>query len=201
MFNEKSEKEQEEIKKLINRLLAVNFLIREKERALYQTARLHRASLENFFVWLGWDFVLDERHECVFVVSKETALRRNLGKEESIWLLVLRLIYEEKRRDLSLSEFPLTTVHEIRTKYAVFSLPFVNKTRLLALIRLAEQYNLCDAVDEDPAQDDCRIRLFHTLLHVLSGYSVEAMVAKIESYDTAAAEEEFYEMAPETETD
>nr|WP_277998919.1 DUF4194 domain-containing protein [Moorella sulfitireducens] len=178
-----SEQDRERLRDVINRLLAVNFLNKEQEREHYLVARRHRQALEDFFRFLGWEIVFDDRHECIFVLAPEAGCRRNLTREESIWLLVLRLIYQEKRQGLSLSEFPVTTLHEIRAKYEAFRLPLFNKTRLQELVRLGTQYRLLEPLDDDLSSDDCAFRLFHTLLYAVRADTVEKLHQKIANYE------------------
>ncbi len=184
-----SEHEAGRLREVINRLLAVNFLNKEQEREHYLVARRHRQGLEEFFRFLGWEIVFDDRHECLFVLSPEAGCRRNLTREESIWLLVLRLIYQEKRQGLSLSEFPVTTLHEIRAKYEAFRLPLFNKTRLQELVRLGTQYKLLEPLDDDIRSDDCAFRLFHTLLYAVQADTVEKLYQKIAGYEPGKEEE------------
>lgn len=195
MFEQVSEQDREKLRDLINRLLNVNFLVKELEREHYQNARKLRPYLEEFFKFLNWDFQLDERNECIFAFSQEGAHRLRLSQEESIALLVLRLIYQEKRQGVLLTAFPLTTKYEIRAKYETFRLPFPGKTRFLETIKLFTQYKLLQPLDDEVNLDECRFRLFHTLLYALDADSIERIHERIRSYDLEIDEEElFYEM-------
>lgn len=195
MFDQLSEQEQEKLRDLINRLLNVNFLIKELEWEHYQNARKLRPYLEEFFTFLNWEFQIDDRNECIFIYSKEGAHRLRLSQEESIALLMIRLIYQEKRQGVLLTEFPLTTKYEIRAKYETFRLPFPGKTRFLELIRLLTHYKLLQAIDDEVNLDECRFRLFHTLLYALDADSIERIHERIKTYGLETDEEElFYEM-------
>lgn len=194
------EQEQEKIRELINRLLATNFLVKEKEREAYLLARRHRQRLADFFQLLGWEFQLDERHECLFVQPPQAQLRRRLNREESVFMLIMRLIYQEKRQSLSLSEFPLTTTHEIRTKYETFRLPWIQRTKLEEMVRLCTKYHLLEALDQDVRADECRFRLFHTWQYVIRTEDVLALKERLARYDNHK-EGLFDEMAEETALD
>ena len=109
-----NEEERIRIRNVIQSLLACNFLTREHDAALYIAARRYREELAEYFQVIGWEFRVDERYEIVWLLSTGMAHRRALTMEESIWLLVLRLIYEEKRTGLNLSTFPMTTLRDPR---------------------------------------------------------------------------------------
>lgn len=201
MFSELSEQDRERLKEAANRLISVNFLDKELEREKYMLARRQRADLEEFFRLIGWEVIFDDRHECIFVASPEAANRRHLTRDESIWLLVLRLIYQEKRQGLSLSEFPVTTLHEIRSKYETFRLPLFNKTKLQELVRLGGQYKLLEPLRADLSSDDCPFRLFHTLLYAIDADRLEKLEQKIARYETEQEEGMADEVVEASETD
>ncbi|MBO8162082.1 MAG: DUF4194 domain-containing protein [Brevibacillus sp.] len=199
IFNGISESEQEKISALINRLLATNFIVKEKEREAYGIARRHREALERYFRFLGWDLVIDERHECLFLHAPEQGLRKKLNKDQSLWLLILRLIYQEKREGLSLSEFPMTTLYEIRSKYETFRIPWINRTKLAEMVRLCTSYQLMEALDSDFRSDECRFRLFHTWIYLIDADEMNVVKEKIERYETALEGGMFDEMDEEIE--
>ncbi len=200
MFDQLSEPERVVLRDLINRLLNVNFLVKVLERERYQVARKLRGPLEEFFKFLNWDFQLDDRNECIFAFSKEGAHRMRLTREESVALLVIRLIYQEKRQGVILTEFPLTTKYEIRAKFDTFRLAFPGKTRFQEIIKLLSQYKLLQTLDEDINLDDCRFRLFHTLLYALDADSIDRIQERIKAYEQETDEEELFDEVDETAT-
>lgn len=177
------EADRQKMSAALNRLLANNILIKEKDRDTYLFIRRNREATQSFFRFLGWDFVLDERHECIYVQGPDSSLRRSLTRDETLWMLILRLIYQEKRESLSLSEFPMTTLHEIRAKYETFRIPWLNATTLDKLIRLCGRYQLLDALDPDIRMDDARFRLFHSWIYVINMDEVKAIAERIERYE------------------
>jgi hypothetical protein len=201
MFTQLSEMEQERVSAAINRLIATNFLVKEKERELYMLVRRHREALERYFQFLGWSLVVDDRHECIFVQAPDMGLRRRLNREQSIWLLVLRLLYQEKRQTLSLSEYPLTTTHEIRTKYETFRIPWLNKTRLEEMVRLCTKYQLMESLDPDVRADDCRFSLFHTWQYVIQADELTVVRDKIARYEDSKEGGDADEMDEEAAAD
>jgi len=184
-----------------NRLLANNFLVKERDRETYMFLRRNQEAARAFFRFLQWDFILDERHEVVYVQGPDSAIRRSFTRDETIWMLILRLIYQEKREALSLSEFPMTTLYEIRTKYDTFRLPWINVTTLERLVRLCTRFHLLDALDDDLRSDDCRFRLFHSWIYFVNMEEVAALTERIAQYHQKKEGDLFDEMAEETSAD
>ena len=187
MFAELSELEQGKVREAIIRLMEVNLLVKEKDRDTYATIRRHRVVLESYFHFLGWELTVDERHECVFLLIPDGRLRKRLDRDHTIWLLVLRLLYEEKRQGLSLSEYPMITLYEIRSKYATFRLNFVNKTTLDKLIQYTAQSQLIDTMDEDNRSDDARFKLFHTWMYLIQMDELSLLRERLDRYVTTEA--------------
>lgn len=201
MWEEISEQERQKIKGVLNRLLGVNFLVREKDRDGYTVVRRHKVAIEQYLQMLGWEMIVDERHECVFLQSPDSSFRRSLDREMSIWLLILRLLYQEKRQGLTISTFPGTTIHEIRTKYETFRLPWLGKTKLDQAIRLCARYQLAEALDIDIRSDDCRIVLYHTWLYAIDLEQLDSIEGRIEQYRAGEEKGILDEMVKEASVD
>jgi hypothetical protein len=185
----------------LNRLLANNFLVKERDREAYMFLRRNREAAQAFFRFLQWEFILDDRHEVVYVQGPDSTIRRAFNRDETIWMLILRLIYQEKRETLSLSEFPITTLYEIRSKYDTFRLPWINMTTLDRLVRLCTRHQLLDTLDNDVRSDDCRFRLFHSWIYFINMDEVKALAERIERYRQREEGDLFNEVAEETPAD
>ena len=201
MFQDISEAEQTRVKEAIQRLLEVNLMVKEKERDLYTVIRRNRQALEVYFRFLGWELTVDERHECVYLHIQGGRLRRRLDREHTVWLLVLRLLYEEKRQGLSLSDFPMVTLYEIRSKYETFRLDWVNRTTLDKLVKLGMQFHLLDPVDDDTRSDDARFKLYHTWMYVVQADGLRELVERLGRYETGEEGGVFDEVDEAAEAD
>jgi len=201
MWSQLNQTDQEHLRNIANRLLTINYLVKEKERTTYLQIRRLRNELHEFFKFLGWDLVIDERHECVYLFTDKHDLKRILNKDETIWFLILRLIYQEKRQSLSLANFPIVTTLEIKNKYETFKLPWINKTALERYVRLCTRYQLLEAIDSNIRVDDCKFSLFHTWQYVLNIDKVGALTKKITLLAVQDKEELSSEMAEENEVD
>ncbi|OKA27494.1 type I Wadjet antiplasmid transformation system protein JetB [Bacillus cereus] len=177
-----SEREREEMGIVVNYLFSHNFLLKEFEREKYHLAVRNKDIIKQYLQVIGWDFIMDEKHGCIVIVSPHYEHRLKLKKDETIWLLVLRLIYEEKRSSLSISQYPFTTLQEIKGKYETFRLTFVSKTKLRELVQMGKQNQLLRPIDNDIELDDCRFQLFHSCIHVLQQGDLNVLYEKIKSY-------------------
>ncbi|MNW48890.1 hypothetical protein D3C74_262800 [compost metagenome] len=184
MFQELADSERVRLREAINRLLEVNLLVKDKEREIYAVIRRNRAELSAYFQFLGWELTVDERHECVYLHIQDSRLRRRLDRDHTVWLLVLRLLYEEKRQGLTLSDYPMVTLYDIRSKYETFRLEWINRSVLDKLIRLCIQFQLLETLDNDNRTDDARFKLFHTWMYVIQVDEIKQLTERLERYET-----------------
>ena len=70
----------------------------------------------------GWNLRHDEAVRVFHVVHKEGAHRRRLTREQSTWLLLLRMLYAEGRESgsLTLTRNPVVSVEQIGSRYGEF---------------------------------------------------------------------------------
>lgn len=184
MFQELADSERVRLREAINRLLEVNLLVKDKEREMYAVIRRNHAELSVYFQFLGWELTVDERHECVYLHIKDSRLRRRLDRDHTVWLLVLRLLYEEKRQGLTLSDYPMVTLYDIRSKYETFRLEWINRSVLDKLIRLCIQFQLLETLDNDTRTDDARFKLFHTWMYVIQVDEIKQLTERLERYES-----------------
>lgn len=201
MWSHLNETDNRKLIRLINQLLAVNFLVKNKDRDLYYQIRFFENELSQFFKMIGWELVIDERHECVFLHSLNFQLRKRLKKDESVWFLILCLLYKEKRRELTLSTFPSVTLLEIKQKYETFRLPWIGRTMLENLIRMCSKYHLMDAVNGTELLDESRYQLYHTWQYVIEEENLSVLDERIMKYTNSESEENIFEMAEKSEVD
>lgn len=183
MFEDLGDSEREKVREAINRLLEGNMLVKEKEREVYAVIRRNRSGLSSYFQFLGWELTVDERHECVYLHIQDSRLRKRLDRDHTIWLLILRILYEEKRQGLTLADYPMVTLYEIRSKYETFRMEWVKPTVLDRLVRLCVQFQLIESLDVDQRSDDARFKLFHTWMYVIQTDEMKYLAERLSRYE------------------
>lgn len=106
------------------RLLAEGLLWRghEDDARNYAFLQRRRDLVAEYLQVAGWELRHDERAQVFQVVHHDGAHRRRLNRDTTIWLLLLRLIYAEKRErvELILTRYPTVTVADLAQRYAEF---------------------------------------------------------------------------------
>ena len=110
----------------------------------------HENDYRELFRPLGYTLVIHKALRVVQVISRYLSGRVELKKYESILLLILRLLYVQKRESLSTNENQvLVTVEEIKDEYDKLSFPRKLDQQLLTDgLRTLKRYNLAAAIDK-----------------------------------------------------
>ncbi len=133
---------------LLNNCFLIGTL--ENMREKYFDVINHEADYRELFRPLGYTLVIHKVLRVVQVISRYPSGRVELKKYESILLLILRLLYVQKRESLSTNENQvLVTVEEIKDEYDKLSFPRKLDQQLLTDgLRTLKRYNLAAAIDK-----------------------------------------------------
>lgn len=125
----------------------------------------HEESFRQIFLPIGYTLVVHRNLRVIQLINNHGSGRVILKKYESIILLVLRLLYVEKRESLSTSEDSVfATVEEIKNEYEKLNLPRkFDRVLLEESLRNIKRYNLLKV--EDRLSDmDAKIRIYPSVM-------------------------------------
>jgi len=163
-----------------NKLLNNCFIIKKKEdtRNDYIFIVQNKDLFIEYFDLLGYKLEINEMQGVVALTSVNGTGRLRLKKIESIFLLILRLLYIEKRRELSLNDEVIVLIDEIHKKYNMLKIetkPNLDKSMLRDNIRLFKKYNIVSNLDSDVTMSDARIRIFPSVLFAVPNDNLTIM--------------------------
>lgn len=125
----------------------------------------HEESFRQIFLPIGYTLVVHRNLRVIQLINNHGSGRVILKKYESIILLILRLLYVEKRESLSTSEdVVFATVEEIKNEYEKLNLPRkFDRVLLEESLRNIKRYNLLKV--EDRLSDmDAKIRIYPSVM-------------------------------------
>ena len=141
----------------------------EEQRAKYLYVQYHLPEVRAVFAPLGYAVTLYPAPlQAAALVNEHEGSQARLLKYESILLLVLRLLYLQKRESLSASaDQVLVTVEEVQAELQKMNLPRrLDQPTLEKLLRTLRRYNLARPVGRLSGLDS-RIEVFPTVLLAL----------------------------------
>lgn len=140
----------------------------EDQRAKYLYVQDHLDEVRAVFAPLGYSVLLYPAPLQAALVNGHEGSQARLLKYESILLLVLRLLYLQKRESLAVNaDEVLVTVEEVQTELQKMNLPRrLDQKTLENLMRTLRRYNLARPVGRLTGLDS-RIEVFPTVLLAL----------------------------------
>ena len=113
------EKSRRDFPRIVNRLLGQTFLYQDVDRDKddYYFVHRHRAIFESVLALTGFNLLHDDYHRIFQVVSEYSYSRARYKLDESLMIVVLRKLYEDKTEHLSLANDPVVTIGEVREEY------------------------------------------------------------------------------------
>ncbi len=158
--------QQSQFKDTANKLLASTFLSRDKKdnKEAYYFLMSYKEVFDEFFKILGYEIELDMPTGSVMLTGASASNTLKLRRDETLVLLILRLLYHEKVKDTSLNENIVCQVSDIHEKYDYLEIKKkLNKTDLVSSLRLLKRYNLIE-ISGDLQTSSCKLVILPTIL-------------------------------------
>ena len=173
--------QQNQFRDTANKLLSNTFLCRDKRdnKESYYFLMSHKEVFDEFFKILGYEINLDTTLGTVMLEGASASNTLKLKRDESIILLILRLLYHEKAKDASLNDNIICSVADVHEKYDYLQIKRkLNKTDLVSSMRLFRRYNLVE-ITGDITTSTCRIVILPTILMAIKSEDVTSVYQTI----------------------
>ena len=167
---------------IANRLLANTFLARDKENNKndYYFLINYKDTFDEFFQILGYELKIDNQLGIVMLQGLQTNNSIKLKRDETIVLLILRILYHEKMKETSLNENISVNVEDIHTKYNYLEIKKrINKTDLIESLRLFRRFNIIEILG-DITSSSARIIIYPTILFAVNTEQISEVYETIE---------------------
>ena len=191
-----SEKKKEEFSRILNRLLAVNYLCggRKRDREDYYFISENEQLFKDFLMMLDYDFHLYKADRVIFIHNNHL----NLNQMQTIVLLLLRKLYFQKSQELQDTEFIHITLGELHGEIEATGIynERLKKTELKTIYQFLSRYNICERVG-DLNEDDSRLIIYPTINYILPVQKIEEINQRIQQFKKG----DQHENINESETD
>ena len=166
---------------LLNHCFVIGNLDSTREK--YYLITNNEEELQTIFRPLGYSVVINRTLRVAQLVNLHEWGRLEFQKYETILLLILRLLYVEKRETLSVSEQLVTvTVEEVEAEYNKLNLPRkLDRRTLEAALRTFKKYNLALAIDR-LENSSARIQILSSVMLALPEQAITKAYAQTREY-------------------
>jgi hypothetical protein len=164
LIRDLSNDEFERFRTAIRTLTSKTFIIRgiEKERELYNFTIRNIALFDAWFSCMDATLVRDESLG-VIAFRGQGNIRLHFSREEICAVLVLRLLYEDKKIEVSLASFPVVTIADFQQKYNAMTGEEIKKTALINVLRRLSSCKLIVVESQDYADPEGLILLYPSI--------------------------------------
>ncbi|MBU3840207.1 MAG: DUF4194 domain-containing protein [Candidatus Ruminococcus intestinipullorum] len=186
-YEQLTEKEQDELKEVIQLLYRQTFLLERKYEKRtsrmvvvpeYRICSKHMEFLKEYFAVAG--ITINENfHTGVISIQGEAVWGEKLPKLATIYLLLLKLIYDEQMAAVSNSSYIVTTLGQLNGKAGEFhilhSMPSITEVR--RAIALLKKYQIIEPLDVLEEMDEATRLIIYPCIHaVLSADDIRELL-------------------------
>lgn len=179
-------------KDIANKLLASTFLARDKKdnKDNYYFVVSYKEVFDEFFAILGYEVKLDQGVGSIMLKSDQNTGFLKLRRDETIILLILRILYHERLKETSLNENVVITVLDIHEKYNFLEIKKrINKTDLVSALRLLRRFNLIETIG-DITMSNTKVVIMPTILYAINTEEITEVYNTVSRIVSEAGDEE-----------
>ena len=179
-------------KDIANKLLASTFLARDKKdnKDNYYFVVSYREVFDEFFAILGYEVKLDQGVGSIMLKSDQNTGFLKLRRDETIILLILRILYHERLKETSLNENVVITVLDIHEKYNFLEIKKrIKKTDLVSALRLFRRFNLIETIG-DITMSNTKVVIMPTILYAINTEEITEVYNTVSRIVSEAGDEE-----------
>jgi len=193
-FQKLTETEKEKFSRICNKILDKNYLIRQKEsdKEDYFFVVGHLTLFQNYFMLMDYMVTHYEADQIVALSTEANRNRIRLRRNDTIMLLVLRLLYQKKSKEATQLNQILVSVKDIQEELDRTSLfkGKIPKTELQTTMRMLKSYSLIDFQSSNLINDDTRVEIYPSLLRVVNIDDMTKLETQLSAYSNGGDDDE-----------
>lgn len=180
------QKDKDEFKRISNRLLSSCFICKgnQASRSDYYFVLKYREKFRDFLDVLGYRLEINEEYGVIQLTNPQNYNHLNLKLYESIILLILRILYDEKKRELSAVNEVIINLGDIQDKYLSLKIrdKMIDKTTMRNALSLFRRFQLIETLDKDLTNEESRILIYDSILMAVRVEDIRQTYEKLEQY-------------------
>lgn len=188
------QRDRDEFTRICNRLLSCCFLCKGNQatRADYYFVLKYKEKFSEYLALLGYRLEINEEYGVVQLTNPQNYNRYNLKLFESIILLILRILYDEKKRELSVSDEVIINLGDIHDKFLSLKIrdKMIDKTTLRNALSVFRRFQILEMLDKDLGREDSRIIIFDSILMAVRVEDIKQAYDRLENYRKGAKADE-----------
>ena len=185
LFEGMIQKDQDEFRKIMNRLMSTGFILRRKEQTKsdYYFILRHRSVFERYLDVLSYQIDINEEYGVIQMLNRENYNHLQLTMHESIILLILRILFDEKKRELSLTDV-VVNMGDIQEKYLSMQIRSeqIGKTVMGNALKKFRRYSLVELLDGNNIREESRVLIYDSIMMAVRVDDIKRVSELLERY-------------------
>lgn len=188
------QRDKDDFKRICNKLLSQCFLCRASGagRADFYFVSKYKKEFQEYLSVLGYRLEINEDEGVIQLTNPQNYNRLNLKLFESVILLILRVLYDEKKRELSVSDEVIVNLGDIQDKFLSLQIreKMIDKTTMRNALHLFRRFQLIELLDKDLGNEDSRILIYNSIMMAVRIEDIKQAYEKLELYRKGKAADE-----------
>lgn len=180
------QRDKDDFSRICNRLLSSCFLCKRNaiNKPDYYFVMKYKERFSDCFALLGYRLEMNEEYGVIQLTNPQNYNRYNMKLFESILLLILRILYDEKRRELSISDEIIVNVGDVHDKFLSLKIrdKMIDKTTFRNAISTLKRFQIIEILDTDLTDEEARIIIFDAILMAVRVEDIKIVYEKLEIY-------------------
>lgn len=188
------QKDKDEFQRICNRLLSHCFVCKGNvtTKSDYYFILNHRSEFKQYLEVLGYRLEINEEYGVIQLTNPKDYNRVNLKLFESIILLILRILYDEKKRELSMSNEVIVNLGDVQDKFLSLGIrdKMIDKTTMRNILSLFRRFQIIETLDKDLTNEESRVLIYDSILMAVRVEDIKQAYEKLEIYRKGKREDE-----------
>lgn len=194
LLNGMLQRDKDQFVRICNKLLSTCFLCKGNitSRSDYYFVLKHKPEITEYLSVLGCRLEINEEYGVIQLTNPQNYNRLNLKLYESVILLILRVLFDEKKRELSAADEVIVNLGDIHEKFLSLKIrdKLIDKTTMRNALSLFRRFQLIEILDKNLENEDSRILIFDSILMAVRVEDIKQAYEKLEIYRKGAKSDE-----------
>ena len=203
--------EREKFQKIINQLLGKTFIVNnifdenKKTSVMNPDYRFIERNLELFKSYLelgGWKLERNDNYEVIYITSQFGYNKVHLDKFTTIILYILRLMYDQKRENINLTEHVVVKVNEVIStlnEIGAYDKKRPSMIEIRTALRTIARFNIIQKIDGAYEDPETNLIILPSILFAINAESITKINENIQEAKDETEEEAGEERLEELE--
>lgn len=171
------EKDKQMFRDTINRLMSQTYLLYKKEtdKPYYRFISKYPNIFTSYLEMSGWKIFFFKDISVISISNQSGLNRRQLNLSQTVFLLILRLLFEEKQKELSISKEILITNEDVYEKYLALKIKnrLPNSDEYQRTLKFFARHSLIELKRGNWHEPDSVIELYPSILLAIPVQAIE----------------------------